>query len=206
MSTNITRREQSAILKSLAAGLVPETGLHHLVVGRKRETQALAADLDCIKAGGANFRVIIGANGAGKTFLARMNKSLAIQSGLVAISADLTVNHRLYSADGRGRALFSSLMGNVCTKSCPAGNGLRALLESWISGLLFESGNQSATPEVVAQRITEGLRGLKDYPGGFEFAQVLAKYYEGHTNDNPALQDAALRWLRAEYATKTEAR
>ena len=117
------------------------------------------------------------------------------------LSADLTVNHRLHATDGRGRALLSSLMANVCTRACPAGNGLRPLLESWISGLLFDTGNQAATPEAMAQRITESLRCLKDHVGGFEFAQVLACYYEGHVNDNSALQDAALRWLRAEYST-----
>ncbi|MCX6930935.1 MAG: DUF2791 family P-loop domain-containing protein, partial [Verrucomicrobia bacterium] len=42
--------------------------------------------------------------------------------------------------------------------------------------------------------------------GGFEFATVFARYYEGYVNDNVALQDAALRWLRAEYSTKTEAK
>jgi hypothetical protein len=205
-NTNITPREQNAILKSLAVGLVPEIGLHHLVVGRKQETQALAADLDCIKEGGASFRVITGANGSGKTFLQCLDRSLAIQSGLVVLSADLTVNHRLHATDGRGRALLASLMGKVCTKACPAGNGLRPLLESWISGVQFELGNQAATPEAMEQQITEKIRSLKDYVGGFEFAQVLARYYEGHANDNPALQDSALRWLRAEYSTKTEAR
>ena len=33
----------------------------------------------------------------------------------------------------------------------------------------------------------------------------MAKYYEGFLHDNPARQDAALRWLKAEYPTKTEA-
>ncbi len=107
-NTNITPREQKAILTSLAAGLVPQVGLHHLVVGRKRETQALVADLDSIKAGGGPFRVIVGANGAGKTFLVRLDTGLAIQSGLVVLSADLAPHHRLHATDGRGRALYAS--------------------------------------------------------------------------------------------------
>lgn len=79
-------------------------------------------------------------------------------------------------------------------------------MEAWISGLAFEEGTAALSPETMTERINGKLRSLKDYPGGFEFATVLARYYEGHVNDNPALQDAAVRWLRAEYSTKTEAR
>ncbi len=41
---------------------------------------------------------------------------------------------------------------------------------------------------------------------GFDFVNVLTRYYEGYLGHNDALQGSALRWLRAEYSTKTEAR
>ena len=203
---NITPREQAAILKSLAAGLVPQIGLHHLVVGRKSELQALSGDVDAVKQGGSAFRVVTGPNGVGKTFLVTLVRGIATEGRVVVLSADLGINHRLVGSDGRGRALIASLMTGICTKASPTGNGLRAILESWIAGLGFDLGDKNATPEAMTQRIFTALRPLKDYPGGFEFAQVIAKYYEGHFTDNPVLQDAALRWLRAEYSTKTEAR
>src|SRR4051812_28548967 len=95
--TAITPREQSAIIKSLAAGLVPKIGLEHLVVGRRRETQALLGDLGSIKDGGATFRLIVGVNGAGKTFSQRLIQGQALQENIVVLSADLTVNHRLHA-------------------------------------------------------------------------------------------------------------
>ncbi|MCX6924857.1 MAG: DUF2791 family P-loop domain-containing protein [Verrucomicrobia bacterium] len=193
---NITPREQAAILKSLAAGLVPQIGLHHLVVGRKRELQALSGDVDAVKQGGSAFRLLTGPNGVGKTFLVTLLRGIAIESRVVVLSADLGINHRLVGSDGRGRALISSLMTGICTKASPTGNGLRAILESWIAALGFDLGDQNSTPEAMTQRIFNALRPLKDYPSGFEFAQVIAKYYEGHFSDNPVLQDAALRWLR----------
>jgi hypothetical protein len=58
----------------------------------------------------------------------------------------------------------------------------------------------------VKRRIFEDLRELQDSVGGFEFAEVLSKYYEGCVAGNDALQGAALRWLRGEYTTKTDAR
>src|ERR1035437_894910 len=171
--SNITLREKPAIMKSLAAGLVPQIGLHHLVVGRKRELQALSDDVDAIKQGGSAFRVVIGPNGVGKTFLATLVRGIAIESRVVVLSADLGINHRLVGSEGRGRALISSLMTGICTKANPTGNGLGAILESWIAGLGFDLEDKNATPEAMAQRIFKALRSLKDYPGGFEFAQVI---------------------------------
>lgn len=204
--SNITPREQTAILNSLSTGLVPQIGLHHLAVGRKPELQTLSGDLESIKQGGSAFRIVTGPIGAGKTFVTHLLRGIALENRVVVLSADLGVNHRLHATDSRGRALISSLMANVCTKANPTGKGLPPLMESWISGLGFDLGDQNGTPEAMKERIFNALRPLKDYPGGFEFAQVIVQYYEGHVNDNPALQDAALRWLRAEYSTKTEAR
>ena len=45
MRVRITGRERSAILSSLAAGVVPSIGLHHIQVGRKDEVNALLSDL-----------------------------------------------------------------------------------------------------------------------------------------------------------------
>ncbi|HQL71862.1 MAG TPA: DUF2791 family P-loop domain-containing protein, partial [Phycisphaerae bacterium] len=47
---------------------------------------------------------------------------------------------------------------------------------------------------------------LQDLVSGFDFAAVISRYYEGYLQQNEPLQTAALRWLRAEYSTKTEAR
>ena len=60
--------------------------------------------------------------------------------------------------------------------------------------------------EEVKRRICEDLKDLQDCVGGFEFAEVLSKYYEGYATGNDNLQGAALRWLRAEFTTKTDAR
>lgn len=202
----ITVRERNAIIRSLGAGEVPEFGLEHLQVGRERETKALFSGLDIVKDDGGSFNIVTGTNGAGKTFQTRLLRSRAIQENFVVVSADLNVNHRLYATDGRARLLYSTLMANVFTKACPAGKGLRPLLETWISSLAFDAHGEAATPTAMAAKINQQLRALKDFPAGFDFATVLGKYYEGHVNDNPALQDAALRWIRAEFSTRTEAR
>ena len=42
--------------------------------------------------------------------------------------------------------------------------------------------------------------------GGYDFAAVLAAYWRGHEEGDVALSSAAVRWLRGEYSTKTDAR
>jgi bacteriophage exclusion system BrxC/D-like protein len=203
---NVTNIEKDTIMRALAAGLVPRIGLHLLTVGRKRETEALYRDLDLVAGGAAAFRLITGPVGSGKTFLEQMTKLLAIQNDLVVVHADLTVNHRLHGTDGKARNLYAELMTNLTTKALPEGGGLRALIESWISGVHHELTNKASDTEAVKQEILKRLRPLKDYVGGNEFAAVLVKYFEGFLDDKPEVQDEAIRWLRAEFSTKTEAR
>jgi hypothetical protein len=42
--------------------------------------------------------------------------------------------------------------------------------------------------------------------GGYDFAQVLAAYWKGHDMGNEQLKSDAIRWLRGEFSTKTDAR
>ena len=65
---NIKRRERTAILKSIAAGVVPKIGLHHIQVGRKLELEALISDLINIEEKGSAIRFLIGRFGSGKSF------------------------------------------------------------------------------------------------------------------------------------------
>ena len=65
------------------------------------------------------------------------------------------------------------------------------------------SGGDDADVERV---ILEDLRDLQEHVGGYEFAEVMQSFFRGHVEGSEALQAAALRWLRGEYTTKTEAR
>jgi hypothetical protein len=51
--------------------------------------------------------------------------------------------------------------------------------------------------------VASEMRGLVH---GFDFAKVLAAYWNGHKLGEDDLKQDALRWLRGEFATRTEAR
>jgi hypothetical protein len=202
----IKRRERDAILQSLQAGLVPRLGLHLIQVGRKQEVEAMLADLERIEQGGSAFRIVVGRFGSGKSFFMNLVRNLALQKRLVVVQADMSMERRLQASGGEARALYSELVRNLAIKNKPDGGALRNLCEGWISTLQYEVTQAGGTQEDVKKRIFEDLKSLQDHVGGFEFTEVLAKYYEGYISGNDALQGAALRWLRAEYTTKTEAR
>jgi len=202
----IKRRERDAVLQSLQAGLVPRVGLHLIQVGRRDEVSAILADLERIEQNGATFRIVTGRFGSGKSFFLNLVRTLALQKRLVVIQADMSMERRIHASGGQARALFSELMKNLATKAKPEGGALRNLCEGWISSIQNQVKSSGGNDEAVKRRIFGDLRDLQDYIGGFEFAEVLSKYYEGYITGNDALQGAALRWLRGEYTTKTDAR
>lgn len=202
----IKRRERDSVLQSLQAGLVPRQGLHLIQVGRKAETEALLQDIARIRDGGASFRLVVGRFGSGKSFFLNLVRHVALQQNLVVVQADFTMERRLQATGGEARALYSEMMRNMATRAKPDGGALASVCTKWISGLqqeIMESGGDSA---MVEARIASDLRDLQDFVGGFEFAEVLRAYYRGTVNDSEAERAAALRWLRGEYPTKTEAR
>ncbi len=202
----IKRRERDAVLQSLQAGLVPRQGLHLIQVGRKKEVEATLQDLERIAAGAASFRIVVGRFGSGKSFFLNLVRTLALQKNLVVLQADMTMERRLYATTGEAQALYAELMRNLATRSKPEGGGLPGLVEQWIARVSHETKTSGGGDEQVKARLLGDLKDLQQMVGGYEFAEVLAKYYEGHMNGDDSLKSAALRWLRAEFQTKTEAR
>jgi hypothetical protein len=98
-------------------------------------------------------------------------------------------------------------MRNLSTRSRPEGNALQNVVERWVGEVDHEVRSQGGgSEEDVKREFEERLRPLQDLVSGFDFVNVVAKYYEGYLAENEELQSNALRWLRAEYTTKTEAR
>jgi len=201
----IKPREKTAILQSLAAGVVPKIGLHLIQVGRKRELEALIANLMAIEDGGAAFRFVVGPFGSGKTFFLNLVRTVAIERKFVVLQADITLERRLHSTGGHARALYTELIQNMSTKAKPEGGAMPGLVERFISDIHREMG-ASSDAAALEKEIGKRLQPLLDMTHGSNFVRVLARYVEGFASRNDTLTNAAVRWLRAEYTTKTEAR
>ncbi len=212
-SERIPKRISSAILNSFSAGVVPRIGLEQVAVGRKREVQVLLEDLETIADGGGAFRFLIGRYGSGKTFLLQLMRNYAMERDFVVADADLSPARRLAGSKGQGVATYRELMRNMATKTRPDGEALAAILERWISRIQTSvrrdtelSPDDPAFDNEVEARIFEVVGELEGMVHGFDFGSVIAAYWNGHRMRDDSLKAAALRWLRGEYTTKTEAR
>ncbi len=199
----IRPRTRDAILLSLRAGVVPRRGLEHIQVGRAREVEALLKDVERVADGGAAMRFVIGEYGSGKTFFLELVRSIAHEKRLVTVHADLTPDRRLQASGGQARGLYAELMRNLATRSKPDGGALPGLVERFVTSALKEAEEGGQTPTEV---IEERLARLSEEVGGYDFAQVVDAYWRGHDTGNEELKADAVRWLRGEFSTRTEAR
>lgn len=213
MAATINRRESAALINSLTAGVVPRVGLRHIAVGRQPEVNAFLQDLSTIEDGGAAFRFVCGQYGSGKSFLLQMIRNNAMERSFVVMDADLSPERRLTGTKGQGLATYRELMQHLSTRTRPEGGALESILQKWIasmqSAVAKESNLRPGDPtliDAVSERIADVLSELSEMAYGFAFANVIDAYWRGMKTGDDALKQAALRWLRGEYANKTEAK
>ena len=199
----IRARERDAIIQSLKSGVTPKVGIQHIQVGRGNELKALIADIARVTEGGSAFRLIIGEYGSGKTFFLSVVRAIALERKLVTVNADLSPDRRIHASSGQARNLYSELMRNMSTRNKPDGNALTSVVEKFITEARKEADNNGKDITTVIQ---ERLSSLSELVGGYDFSKVIEAYWTGHETDNETLKNNAIKWLRAEYATKTDAR
>ena len=192
----ILHRERAAILNSLASGVVPRIGLHHIQVGRKREVAAILEDLRQVAGGAAAVRFVVGRFGAGKSFFLNLVQSVALEQKSVVVRADITTDRRLHATNGQARSLYAALMQNLATRNRPEGGALGNLVERWIGDVAHSVTSEGGTADDVEKRLYELCAPLKDLVNGHDFATVLALYYRAHEQGDESLRASALRWLR----------
>ncbi|PQP81214.1 biotin carboxylase [Paenibacillus sp. PCH8] len=209
----IPKRLTTALVNSLTAGVVPRIGLEQIAVGRKSEVEAILRDMDNIAEGGAAFKLITGRYGSGKSFLLQMIRNYAMDRNFVVADADLSPERRLVGTKGQGLATYRELMIRLSTRTRPDGGALEPILQKWIAGLqqsTMQSQNlrpdDPALPLEVEKQIYAVTAEMQNLVHGFDFAKVLASYWNGYKLADDDRKQAALRWLRGEYATKTEAK
>jgi len=202
-ATRIRPKDRDAILQSLRAGVVPRTGLQHVAVGRPDEISSLITDIARIADGGSGCRFVIGDYGSGKTFFLQLVRSIALQRNLLTVHADLAPDRRLQATGGQARSLFGELMRNIATRGQQDGGAMTNVVEKFVGTAVTEARRDGSDPETV---IRAKLSKLSELVGGYDFADVIAAYWRGHESGNEQLRADAVRWLRGEFSTRTDAR
>lgn len=203
LTLTIRPRDRDAILQSLRAGVVPRRGHQHIQVGRAEELQAVLRDVERIQDGGSAFRFIIGEYGSGKTFFLFLVRSIALEKGLIATQADLNPDRRLHATGGQARSLYAELAANLATRTRPEGGAMASIVERFVTSALQEARQQGRPADPV---LSERLGHLSEMTGGYDFAEVVGAYWRGHDTGDDRLKSDAVRWLRGEFSTRTDAR
>lgn len=201
--SDLKPRERDAIVQALRAGVVPKLGLRHIQVGRAREIEEMVRDIERIAGGGSAIRFIIGEYGSGKTFFMNLIRLVALEKGLVVMFADLAPDRRIHATGGQARGLYAEMARNLATRTKPDGGALASVVERFVAQAQQDGEAQDRS---TGDMIRERLAHLEELTGGFDFAAVIRRYSEGHDSGDEELKSAALRWLRGEFATRTDAR
>ncbi|MBQ1810707.1 MAG: ATP-binding protein, partial [Erysipelotrichaceae bacterium] len=211
--TKVPKRIAQTVLNSLKGGVVPRIGLPYITVGRKNEIEALLHDVDIISEGGASFRFIVGRYGSGKSFLLQTIRNYVMDRGFIVADADLSPERRLQGTRGQGLATYRELIGNLSTKTKPEGGALTLVLDRWISTVQSETASTTGLlpgdpglAEATDRKIYEVTSSVSELVHGFEFAKLLSAYYHAYVNGDDETKAKVVRWFRAEYNLKSEAR
>jgi hypothetical protein len=215
MIDNIKPKEVTAIINSLIGGVVPKIGVQHITVGRSEEISAMVNALNDVKEGHSIVKFWIGDFGSGKSFMLHLLNTVAMKQKFVVSNADFTPDNRLYSNDGKGVALYSSIIDNISIQTKPDGGALPSLLEKWIEQTIIKTAENNKIPienirsgeylNLIRPEIMKTINEITDI-NGFDFGTVVVHYYEGYIKDDENLRRSALKWLKGEYRTKTEAK
>ena len=212
----INPKEASTIIKSLEAGVVPDMGLGHLLVGRKAEVDELIKILGNVENGDSDLRFWVGDFGSGKSFMLKTIENLALSKNFVASTIDLNPSRRFYASDRKAVNLYSTVIENLKTKNARVGNVIEIIIEEWISNIFADlsrnmgyelkdlmAGNHR--DEVIGV-ILETLGKFKAVGLSYELGQAISKYYEGFISNDRLLKLKAIRWIRGDITTKNEAK
>ena len=212
-SQKAPRRISQTVLNYLKGGVVPRIGLPYITVGRKSEIEALLHDVDIISDGGASFRFIVGKYGSGKSFLIQAIRNYVMDKGFIVADADLSPERRFQGTQGQGLATYRELISNLSTKEKPEGGALMLALDKWISrvqaAVVRDTGltpDDPAFSKAVDGKIYEVMSSISELVHGFEFAQLISRYYHAYIDGDDETKANVARWFRGEFALKKEAK
>jgi hypothetical protein len=213
--SKLRKKDAQTIIASLEAGVVPVKGVQHVLVGRSNEVKEIIDTLQKLEDGNSDLRFWVGDFGSGKSFVLRTIESLALQKNFVVSTIDLTPTRRFYDSSGKALALYNEVVNKIVIKNNRDGNAIETIVQQWIQVLLDQiaAENGLTVPELmekahwklVENAILKTTNSFYSSGLSYEFGQALMKYFEGIAGDNMSLQIEAIRWIRGDITTKTEA-
>ena len=210
----INLKEADSVIKAIEGGITPRRGIQHLLVGRNNEVQEIVKILDKITEGDSEIKFWVGDFGSGKSFMLRTIESIALQKNFAVSTVDLNPTRRFYSTDGKSKALYSEIIDNIVVQTAQNGRAINTIIEIWIEKVknqIINNKNLKAeeldkNPQFIEKEILNLTSSFTTSSISYEFGQAIIQYYRGILKDDYEKKEKALRWLRGNIETKTEAK
>ena len=202
----IRPRERDAIVQALRAGVVPRVGQQHIQVGRVEEVGSCSRTSTGSPTAAPAVRFVIGEYGAGKTFFLHLVRSIALEKKLVTAHADLTpgpapARHRRPGPRPVRRADAQHRHPRQARRR-RAGQRRRAVRRRTAAQRGARAGRQPGRGHRGA-----GWRDLSEMTSAATTSpRSSPRTGAGYDTGNEQLKTDAVRWLRGEFATRTDAR
>ncbi len=210
----INKKELTDITIALNSGLVPRSGVEHIMVGREDLLDQFGKDLEQVSKGNSLTKFIIGKYGTGKSFVQASIAQKAYRMNMVVSKVDFSPFRRLYHRDGMAKALYTEIMKNLTTLTSTK-NTIELIIESWIQKIL-ESVAEIENIDIDLQNpdviqlveiyINKEIKKMDNLFGTSDFAQVLFEYFKAYISFDEDKQRDVVKWICAEYPNKTEAK
>ena len=142
----INPKQAAVIIKSLEGGVVPNLGIEHLLVGRKKEVEEVLGVLDDVSNGGSDIRFWVGDFGSGKSFMLNTIEQFALGKNFVTSTIDLAPQRRFYATDTKAQALYSEIVDNIKTKTARSGNVIEQIIDQWLMTIFSDLTQKNDIP------------------------------------------------------------
>ena len=211
MEQRVNKRIAKTILHALAGGMVPDNGLQYIAVGRRDEVAAIVHDMEQVAEGYSTFRLLEGAYGTGKSFMAKLIKNEALLRGFVVMECELAPERKLCGTKREGLETYRCLMSRMSTRTCPSGGALEEVLDTYLYDARERAREKGCAEdgdilEDILKSAQPLRRKIEALPHGYDFYEVLIQYIRGYVLEEPERKNHALRWIRGEYRNRTEAK
>ncbi len=196
------------IIHALEGGMVPENGLPYIAVGRKEEIEVFTYDMDRIAQGYSSFRIVEGAYGTGKSFMAQLIKNEALLRGFLVMDCELAPERKMCGTKKEGLQTYRTLMARLASKNSPNGYALEEILDSYVDELKkdIDGDNPTQIYGEILKKTSSLKKRIEQLPHGFDFWEAIEKYLHSCVSDDEELKSYILRWFRGEFANKTAAK
>lgn len=202
----MNQTELNDIVIALNSGLVPRSGIEHLMVGREELIEAVGEELDKVKNGSSLTKFLIGRYGTGKSFVQAMIMQKGLAKNFVVSKVDFSPFRRLYNNEGMARATYSEIVKNMVSKTSSE-NAIQEIIERWLTARIEETKAEKGQIDTkyLEQRIRDEIKEIDNCFGGADFADVLIFYFRALLLGDEAKQRAAIRWISGEYSRISDA-